>query len=207
MKKEKLSNVISMLDDDLITEANDSKLHRPNFAKYMTVAACFVIVALITVANIKFSDYSGNKLDDDFAPQATSSVNEALPTPVDNERIPASSHLPSDAAETYVYGDSVITVVHREAESLVLLLNRKEFNYSISVNIVSENGDEYIFSTDAQQNTLMNNTVNIYYNYDDYDFDNTDNIAIKINYENLLKEGFTVNNLLIDGFGEIPLSK
>lgn len=205
MKKEKLSNVISALNDDLITEANDSNLHRPNFAKYMTVAACFVLVALVTISSIKFTDYGKSNLDEDFAPQSTANIAE--PTPFENERIPLASQSPALSAETYTSGDMVITVIQREAESLVLQLNQKEFNCNISMYVVSRGGDKYIFSTDVQQNTLINNTVNIYYDYNDYDFDDQNNVTIKINYENLLNEGFTVNNLLIDGFGEIPLSK
>lgn len=222
MKKEKISKAISMIDDDILEEANEPRLHKPNFMKYMTVAACFVIAVCVTfsyVGTIKPSN--GDSHTDDMPPNAI--IGEVTPT-VSVEPSGTFSHYGNEntsdneiisSSEQYHYFDNTLTVLQREDESIVFELNDAASNYDITLNVTSPDGKEYVFSTDLTKNTLFTgDSVEIYYgSYSEWSYSSSstaENVSnrnlIKVNYENLLKNGYTVDDhIIVSNFGEISL--
>lgn len=212
MNKEKISKAISMTDDDLLEEANVPRLHKPNFAKYMTVAACFIVAFTVTVS-YTLTKHFENELYSDSFPNATVTVSSKLPPANEGNSsvsTPPYNNLYDGNFEQYHWENDTLTVIQRESESILLKINNTISDYDISMNIIAPDGTTYVFSTDLTKNTLsVPASVEINY-IDTSEFDfyfGSECTLIKITYENLLSNGYTVDDCVTVGnFGKIPIN-
>lgn len=206
MNKEKISKAISMIDDDLLEEADIPQFHKSHYFKYMTIAACFIIAVTITFSYLGVSNY----YDNEAAPNATSTDPQSTGNSLRGENT-FNSQTPYcgnayENGELYRYGNDILTVLQRESESILLEYTGSTFNYDILLNVTSPDGETYVFSTDITQNTLLTPfSVEVNFLYTESD-SSLQNKLVKISYEELIKNGYTVDEYVtIENFGKIFL--
>ncbi len=214
MKKDKITEAVSMLDDDLISEANVKQIQRPRIVKYASIAASLTLACIITFSYIGISLYNKTGKNPDsneesavghpillVTPLPPADTFESIVTPP-----PLSSvFIPSSSAEGTFQNQAgaKLTVLLRDDHSISFTVDDRSFNSIITLNIFSNSGERYVFSTDSTKNTLVDGTVKIFYN-NKY----SNGVYVKINYGDFIPVGYTVDKYIeIDGFGKIPLSE
>lgn len=201
MKKDKISAAVSMIDDDLISEADIKHIHKTNVVKYVSVAACFVLACIITFSCIGIDkDNNSLKAPSVGCESLPSCSVSLLPSPSEPITSEGSVSLPSNGNHYQNANGAILQVLQQDEHSIAFIVTGSSFDYDISLNIISDSGKQYVYSTDSSKNTFTDGTVIIH-------FENFENgVYVKINYGEHLPKGYTAGGYIeIDSFGKIPL--